>query len=141
MNQAYTLKRYPAQLSLTTWMSFVGAAQSAIFTACVQRKPAAWAIGFNIDLLSTIYAVNFCSYSRLIYTQLIENFNTDIKSKAGSSLFGFTSLPSVKMHSRKRARVCHHVQPSNDYTSCLTRVFCAWRKALHGQVSLIPRIF
>ncbi|KVH88351.1 hypothetical protein Ccrd_024034, partial [Cynara cardunculus var. scolymus] len=32
--QAYTLKRYPAQLSLTTWMNFLGAAQSAVFTAC-----------------------------------------------------------------------------------------------------------
>ncbi|XP_057546987.1 WAT1-related protein At4g08300-like [Amaranthus tricolor] len=67
--QAYTLKRYPAQLSLTTWMSFVGAAQSAIFTACVQRKPAAWAIGFNIDLLSTIYAGVVCS-GLLVFLQL-----------------------------------------------------------------------
>ncbi|GFZ14254.1 hypothetical protein Acr_24g0004440 [Actinidia rufa] len=53
--QAFTLKRYPAQLSLTTWMSFVGAAQSAVFTVFVQHKPAAWTIGFNIDLWSTLY--------------------------------------------------------------------------------------
>ncbi|KAI3469748.1 hypothetical protein Pfo_026411 [Paulownia fortunei] len=53
--QAYTLKRYPAQLSLTTWMNFVGAAQSAVFTVIVQHKQAAWAIGFNIDLWSTLY--------------------------------------------------------------------------------------
>lgn len=53
--QAYTLKRYPAQLSLTTWMNFVGAAQSAVFTVIVQHKQAAWTIGFNIDLWSTIY--------------------------------------------------------------------------------------
>ncbi|CAB4292290.1 unnamed protein product [Prunus armeniaca] len=32
---AITLKRYPAQLSLTTWMSFIGAAQSAVFTGVV----------------------------------------------------------------------------------------------------------
>ncbi|KAF9613252.1 hypothetical protein IFM89_006611 [Coptis chinensis] len=30
---AVTLKKYPAQLSLTAWMSFVGGAQSAVFTA------------------------------------------------------------------------------------------------------------
>ncbi|XP_057488991.1 WAT1-related protein At2g39510-like [Actinidia eriantha] len=53
--QAFTLKRYPAQLSLTTWMSFVGAAQSVVFTMFVQHKPAAWTIGFNIDLWSTLY--------------------------------------------------------------------------------------
>ncbi|KAL3648791.1 hypothetical protein CASFOL_005194 [Castilleja foliolosa] len=53
--QACTLKRYPAQLSLTTWMNFVGAAQSAVFTAIVQHKKAAWTIGFNIDLWSILY--------------------------------------------------------------------------------------
>ncbi|KAL3506101.1 hypothetical protein ACH5RR_031483 [Cinchona calisaya] len=53
--QAYTLKRYPAQLSLTTWMSFVGAAQSAVYAVIVQHKRAAWTIGFNIDFWSTIY--------------------------------------------------------------------------------------
>ncbi|KAG5554394.1 hypothetical protein RHGRI_012053 [Rhododendron griersonianum] len=53
--QAFTLKRYPAKLSLTTWMCFVGAAQSAVFTVCIEHKPAAWTIGFNIDLWSTIY--------------------------------------------------------------------------------------
>ncbi|KAL8048148.1 hypothetical protein ABFX02_07G044700 [Erythranthe guttata] len=53
--QAYTLKRYPAQLSLTTWMNFVGAAQSAVFTVIVQHKRAAWTIGFDIDLWSTLY--------------------------------------------------------------------------------------
>ncbi|MCD9559951.1 hypothetical protein HAX54_018330 [Datura stramonium] len=53
--QAYTLKRYPAQLSLTTWMSFIGAAQSAFYTVIVQHKKAAWTIDFNIDFWSTIY--------------------------------------------------------------------------------------
>ncbi|TXG72286.1 hypothetical protein EZV62_000872 [Acer yangbiense] len=53
--QAITLKRYPAQLSLTAWMSFLGGVQSAIFTVIVQHKQAAWTIGFNIDFWSTIY--------------------------------------------------------------------------------------
>ncbi|KAH1230105.1 WAT1-related protein [Glycine max] len=50
-----TLKRYPAQLSLVTWMSFVGAAQSAVFTVIVEHNRSAWTIGLNIDLWSTIY--------------------------------------------------------------------------------------
>ncbi|XP_047948470.1 WAT1-related protein At4g08300-like [Salvia hispanica] len=53
--QAYTLKRYPAQLSLTTWMNAVGAAQSAVYTAVVQHERSAWTIGFNIDIWSTLY--------------------------------------------------------------------------------------
>lgn len=57
--QAITLKRYPAQLSLTTWMSFIGAAQSAVFTVCIEHKRAAWTVGFNIDLWSILYAVSF----------------------------------------------------------------------------------
>lgn len=55
--KAYTLKRYPAQLSLTTWMNLVGAAQSAVYTVIVQHRRSAWTIGFNIDLWSTLYGV------------------------------------------------------------------------------------
>ncbi|XP_068640125.1 WAT1-related protein At5g07050-like isoform X2 [Aristolochia californica] len=53
--QAMTLKRYPAQLSLTTWMSFLGAAQSAVFTAFLEHKPSAWAVALNVDLWSVLY--------------------------------------------------------------------------------------
>ncbi|WRX22038.1 EamA domain - like 10 [Theobroma cacao] len=67
--QAFTLKRYPAPLSLTTWMSFVGAAQSAVFTVIVQHKPAAWTIGFNIDFWATLYAGVVCS-GLIIFIQL-----------------------------------------------------------------------
>ncbi|XVF62876.1 hypothetical protein PTKIN_Ptkin09bG0043800 [Pterospermum kingtungense] len=67
--QAFTLKRYPAPLSLTTWMSFVGAAQSAAFTAIVEHKPAAWRMGFNIDLWATLYAGVVCS-GIIIFIQL-----------------------------------------------------------------------
>lgn len=40
-------------------MNLVGAAQSAVFTVIVQHKKAAWTIGFNIDLWSTLYGVRF----------------------------------------------------------------------------------
>uniref|UniRef100_M1A663 WAT1-related protein n=1 Tax=Solanum tuberosum TaxID=4113 RepID=M1A663_SOLTU len=67
--QAYTLKRYPAQLSLTTWMSFVGAAQSAFYTVIVQHKRAAWTMGFNIDFWSTLYGGIVMS-GLVVYIQL-----------------------------------------------------------------------
>ncbi|XP_024961850.1 WAT1-related protein At4g08300-like [Cynara cardunculus var. scolymus] len=67
--QAYTLKRYPAQLSLTTWMNFLGAAQSAVFTAVIEHRRAAWSIGFNIDLWSTIYGGVVVS-GLIVYIQL-----------------------------------------------------------------------
>ncbi|KAA8550768.1 hypothetical protein F0562_002452 [Nyssa sinensis] len=54
--QALTLKKYPAQLSLTAWVNFFGGAQSAAFTASIQHKPAAWFYSSNIELMSTIYA-------------------------------------------------------------------------------------
>ncbi|KAG9441109.1 hypothetical protein H6P81_016963 [Aristolochia fimbriata] len=67
--QAMTLKRYPAQLSLTTWMSFLGAAQSAVFTVVIQHKPSAWAIGFNIDLWNVLYG-GIIGSGLIIYVQL-----------------------------------------------------------------------
>ncbi|KAJ7979889.1 WAT1-related protein [Quillaja saponaria] len=67
--QPFTMKRYPAQLSLTTWINFVGGAQSAIFTVIVQHKPTAWTIGFNIDLWATLYAGVACS-GLIVFIQL-----------------------------------------------------------------------
>ncbi|KAI3871086.1 hypothetical protein MKX03_019828 [Papaver bracteatum] len=67
--QDITLKRYPAPLSLTTWMSFVGAAQSAVFTVIVHHKPKPWVIGFNIDLWAIIYSGVVCS-GLIVFIQL-----------------------------------------------------------------------
>ncbi|KAH7690478.1 WAT1-related protein [Dioscorea alata] len=67
--QAFTLKKYPAQLSLTTWMSFIGGAQSAVFTACVEHRPTAWIIGFDIKLWSILYGGIVCS-GLIIFFQL-----------------------------------------------------------------------
>jgi hypothetical protein len=39
-------------------MSFVGAAQSAVFTVIVQHKRAAWTIGFDIDFWSIVYGAS-----------------------------------------------------------------------------------
>ncbi|KAM0949727.1 putative EamA domain-containing protein [Dioscorea sansibarensis] len=67
--QVFTLKKYPTQLSLTTWMGFIGGAQSAVFTICVEHKLAAWAIEFDIKLWSILYGGIVCS-GLIIFIQL-----------------------------------------------------------------------
>ncbi|XP_026449775.1 WAT1-related protein At4g08290-like [Papaver somniferum] len=67
--QAVTLKKYPAQLSLTAWMSILGAAQSAVLTAFIEHRPKAWEIGINVELWAIIYAGVVCS-GLIIYVQL-----------------------------------------------------------------------
>nr|XP_011457992.1 PREDICTED: WAT1-related protein At1g44800-like isoform X1 [Fragaria vesca subsp. vesca] len=59
--QGMTLKKYPAQLSLTTWINCIGAAQSAVFTVIIHPKQAAWRITYNNDFWSIIYAGVVCS--------------------------------------------------------------------------------
>ncbi|KAG7026175.1 WAT1-related protein, partial [Cucurbita argyrosperma subsp. argyrosperma] len=67
--QAFTLKRYPAQLSLSTWMNLVGAAQSGVFAVLTQHKPGVWSVGLNIDLWCIIYSGIVCS-ALTVYIQL-----------------------------------------------------------------------
>ncbi|KAJ9696897.1 hypothetical protein PVL29_008896 [Vitis rotundifolia] len=54
--QAFTMKKYPAPLSITAWMNFIGGAQSAVIAVIMQHKPEAWSCKVNIQLWSTIYA-------------------------------------------------------------------------------------
>ncbi|KAI3898731.1 hypothetical protein MKW98_000844 [Papaver atlanticum] len=68
--QAVTLKKYPAQVSLTAWMSILGAAQSAVLTAFVEHGPKAWAIGINVELWAIIYALRMVYSGLIIYVQL-----------------------------------------------------------------------
>ncbi|KAK4848235.1 hypothetical protein QYF36_010626 [Acer negundo] len=58
--QGFTLKKYPAQLSLTVWINCIGGAQSGVFTVLIQHKPAAWSITSAIDFLSIIYGGAVC---------------------------------------------------------------------------------
>ncbi|CAN4091153.1 unnamed protein product [Withania somnifera] len=73
----------PAQLSLTTWMSFVGAAQSALYTVIVQHKRTTWTMGFNIDFWSTLYGGIVIS-GLVVYIQLL---CTEQKGPAFVTLF------------------------------------------------------
>ncbi|XP_022958777.1 WAT1-related protein At4g08300-like isoform X3 [Cucurbita moschata] len=67
--QAFTLKRYPAQLSLTTWMNLIGAAQTGVFALLTQHKPGVWKVGINIDLWCIIYA-GIVGSALVVYIQL-----------------------------------------------------------------------
>ncbi|KAJ8770360.1 hypothetical protein K2173_014972 [Erythroxylum novogranatense] len=54
--QAVTLRRYPAQLSLTSLVCFIGTLQSIAVTFVMEHKPSAWTIGWDMNLLAAAYA-------------------------------------------------------------------------------------
>ncbi|XP_061369945.1 WAT1-related protein At5g07050-like [Gastrolobium bilobum] len=54
--QAVTLRRYSAQLSLTTIVCFLGTLQSIAVTFVMEHRPSAWTIGWDMNLLAAAYA-------------------------------------------------------------------------------------
>ncbi|TYH43733.1 hypothetical protein ES332_D11G147500v1 [Gossypium tomentosum] len=55
--QTFTMRKYPAQMSLTAWISFIGGAQSAVFAFLVQHEPGVWSVKmFGIDF----WAITYC---------------------------------------------------------------------------------
>ena len=54
--QTHTIKRYTAQLSLTTLICFVGTIQAIVVTFVMERRPSVWTIGFDMNLLAAAYA-------------------------------------------------------------------------------------
>lgn len=68
--QAYTLRRYPAQLSLLTWMNFLGTLQSAVFAVIMEHKPIMWKIGFDVDFWCIMYSGVVAS-GLMIFVQMI----------------------------------------------------------------------
>uniref|UniRef100_A0ACD5TUN6 Uncharacterized protein n=1 Tax=Avena sativa TaxID=4498 RepID=A0ACD5TUN6_AVESA len=59
--QASSLKRYPAELSLTAWMATVGGVQSVAFTLFLQHQKEDWLIGFGLNFWCIIYSGIACS--------------------------------------------------------------------------------
>lgn len=51
------MKRYPANLSLTAWISMVGGIQSAVFAVFMQPKLEDWLIGFSLKFWCIVYTV------------------------------------------------------------------------------------
>ncbi|GLJ41357.1 hypothetical protein SUGI_0855990 [Cryptomeria japonica] len=54
--QAWVLKSYPAQLSLTTLVCLIGSLQSLVVTWAIERHPSVWALGFDMKLLTAVYS-------------------------------------------------------------------------------------
>lgn len=54
--QAAVLKRYSAQLSLTTLICFIGTLQSIVITLAIEHDPSVWALGWNMNLLTAVYS-------------------------------------------------------------------------------------
>uniref|UniRef100_A0A1D1ZDJ0 WAT1-related protein n=1 Tax=Anthurium amnicola TaxID=1678845 RepID=A0A1D1ZDJ0_9ARAE len=59
--QSNTLRSYPAELSLTTWICVMGTAQSTAVTLVMARTGNPWAIGFDMRLLTAAYSGIMCS--------------------------------------------------------------------------------
>ena len=59
--QATSVKRYPAELSLTAWMATVGGAQSAAFAVLLQHERRDWLVGFGLNFWCIIYSGLACS--------------------------------------------------------------------------------
>ncbi|XP_027368353.1 WAT1-related protein At4g08290-like [Abrus precatorius] len=55
--QAMTLRKYPAEMSLATWICFVGALQSSALTIFMEHdRPHAWSLGWDSRLLASVYS-------------------------------------------------------------------------------------
>lgn len=56
--QAVTLKKYPAQLSLTTLICMMGALQGTVMTLVIEKgKKGIWSINWDTKLFATLYSV------------------------------------------------------------------------------------
>ncbi|XP_038903713.1 WAT1-related protein At5g07050-like isoform X1 [Benincasa hispida] len=54
--QVITLRKYTAHLSLTTMVCFLGTLQAIVVTLAMERRPSAWTIGWDMNLLAAAYA-------------------------------------------------------------------------------------
>ncbi|KAE9605865.1 hypothetical protein Lal_00024551 [Lupinus albus] len=59
--QSFTLKLYPAELSMTAWICFLGIFEGAIATLIFERDMSVWSIGWDSRLLACVYSGVVCS--------------------------------------------------------------------------------
>jgi drug/metabolite transporter (DMT)-like permease len=59
--QSFTLKKYPAELSLTAWICMMGVLEGGIVTLVMERKMSVWVIGWDSRLLACVYSGVVCS--------------------------------------------------------------------------------
>ncbi|XP_074282251.1 WAT1-related protein At2g39510-like isoform X2 [Silene latifolia] len=70
--QSFSQQWYAARLSLTAWISVVGAAQTAFFAALAVREAGAWKMGWGIKLWTEVYG-GVVGSGLIIYAQLFCN--------------------------------------------------------------------
>ncbi|TYH31997.1 hypothetical protein ES288_A01G216300v1 [Gossypium darwinii] len=59
--QSFTLKKYPAELSLTAWICYMGMLEGAGVSLVMVSDLSAWKIGWDSRLLTTTYSGVVCS--------------------------------------------------------------------------------
>ncbi|XP_027332310.1 WAT1-related protein At1g44800 [Abrus precatorius] len=59
--QSFTLKMYPAELSVTSWICFLGIFEGAIASLIFERDMSVWSIGWDSRLLACVYSGVVCS--------------------------------------------------------------------------------
>ncbi|KAL9245546.1 hypothetical protein vseg_019185 [Gypsophila vaccaria] len=59
--QSYTVKEYPAELSLTAWICFMGSMEGGVVSLVMVRDMKAWALGWDSRLLASVYTGVVCS--------------------------------------------------------------------------------
>ncbi|KAK7373140.1 hypothetical protein VNO80_06538 [Phaseolus coccineus] len=59
--QSFTLKMYPAELSVTAWICFLGIFEGLIATLIFERDMSVWSIGIDSRLLACVYSGVVCS--------------------------------------------------------------------------------
>ncbi|KAH9691096.1 WAT1-related protein [Citrus sinensis] len=60
--QSFTLKKYPAELSLSTLICLMGVVEGAAVSLIMERDMSAWKIGFDSRLLAAAYSVSIAYY-------------------------------------------------------------------------------
>lgn len=56
--QSITIRRYPAELSLSSLICLVGAMESAVVALVAEHRSQAWTIGFDYRLYGPLYTVS-----------------------------------------------------------------------------------
>ncbi|CAK7346997.1 unnamed protein product [Dovyalis caffra] len=59
--QSFTLKKYPAELSLTALICMMGMVEGAAVSLVMERDMSAWKIGFDSRLVAAVYSGVVCS--------------------------------------------------------------------------------
>lgn len=59
--QSFTLTEYPAELSLTAWVCFMGALEGGVVSLVAVRDMRAWVLGWDSRLVASVYTGVVCS--------------------------------------------------------------------------------